>query len=96
MYACQETNHLVFIWIHLQIDAMSLSADHKLLLGAVGIAVTSAVAGFTISRIFQRRNLSLYKISEEDNPVAKYVTEYGIREPSALASLRKVRIFRIT
>lgn len=71
---------------------MSLLADHKLLLGAVGIAVTSAVAGFSISRIFQRRNLSLYKISEEDNPVAKYVTEYGIREPSALASLRKATV----
>ena len=73
---------------------MSLLADHKLFLGAVGIALTSAVAGFGVSRIFERRDKSLFKISDENNPVSKYVTEHGIREPSVLTSLRKVRINR--
>ena len=31
---------------------MSLLADRKLFLGAVGVALTSAVAGFGVSRIF--------------------------------------------
>ena len=74
---------------------MSLLADRKLFLGAVGVALTSAVAGFGVSRIFKHRNKSLFKISEENNPVSKYVTEHGIREPSALTSLGKVRINRI-
>ena len=74
---------------------MSLLADRKLFLGAVGVALTSAVAGFGVSRIFKHRNKSLFKISEENNPVSKYVTEHGIREPSALTSLRKVRINHI-
>ena len=74
---------------------MSLLADRKLFLGAVGVALTSAVAGFGVSRIFKHRNKSLFKISEENNPVSKYVTEHGIREPSALTGLRKVRINRI-
>ncbi|RMX39724.1 hypothetical protein pdam_00008047 [Pocillopora damicornis] len=71
---------------------MSLLADHKLFLGAVGIALTSAVAGFGVSRILERRNKSLFKISEENNPVSKYVTEHGIREPSVLTSLRKATL----
>ena len=77
------------------LSSMSLLADRKLILGAVGVALTSAVAGFGVSRIFKHRNKSLFKISEENNPVSKYVTEHGIREPSALTSLRKVRINHI-
>ena len=77
------------------LSSMSLLADRKLFLGAVGVALTSAVAGFGVSQIFKHRNKSLFKISEENNPVSKYVTEHGIREPSALTSLRKVRINRI-
>ena len=71
---------------------MSFLTEHKLLFGAVGIAVSSAAAGFAISWVFQRRKKDLYKSYEEDSPVSKYVTEYGMREPSPLTELRKVRI----
>ena len=72
---------------------MSFLTEHKLLFGAVGIAVSSAAAGFAIGWVFQRRKKdSLYKSYEEDTPVSKYVIEYGMRETSPLTELRKVRI----
>ena len=71
---------------------MSFLTEHKLLFGAVGIAVSSAAAGFAISWGFQRRKMGLYKSYGVDSPVRKYVTEYGMRETSPLTELRKVRI----
>lgn len=74
---------------------MSFLGENKLILGAVGIAVSSAAVGFLISRGFRRRNSfdGPFKVKSEDSPVAKYVFEHGIREPLPLRELRQVRSF---
>lgn len=72
---------------------MSFLGENKLLFGAVGIALSSAALGFVISRGFERRNSfnAPFKVNSEHSPVAKYVLEYGIREPLPLMKLRQVR-----
>lgn len=74
---------------------MSFLGENKLIIGAVGIAVSSAAVGFLISRGFGRRNSfdGTFKVKSEHSPVAKYVLEHGIREPTPLRELRQVRHF---
>ena len=72
---------------------LSFLAENKLLLGAVGIALSSAAVGFVISRGFKRRNSFdvPFKVNSEHSPVTKYVFEHGIREPLPLMKLRQVK-----
>lgn len=71
---------------------MSFLVENKLLLGAVGIALSSAAVGFVVSRGFYcKKSLDVpFKFYSEHSPVAKYVLEHGIREPSPLMKLRQV------
>ena len=71
---------------------MSFLGENKLLLGAVGIALSSAAVGFVVSRGFKcRKSLDVpFKVNNEHSPVAKYVFEHGIREPLPLIKLRQV------
>lgn len=73
---------------------MSFLNEHKLLLGAVGIALSSAAAGYVFSRtLIQRSSFDTpFKVLSEGSPVAEYVLKHGIREPSPLAQLRRVMI----
>ena len=75
---------------------MSLLSENKLLLASVGIAVSSAVAGFVAARVLGRKSDKVHKAkkmhAEINSPVKKYVMEYGLREPSPLRKLREVRI----
>ena len=74
---------------------MSFLSENKLLFGAVGIALSSAAAGFVIARVLGRRSNTLFKLAKahtELSPVNRYVMEYGLREPSPLRKLRQVRI----
>ena len=71
---------------------MSFLDENKVLLAAVGIALSSAGAGFVISRVLNRRSLSYgpFKVNSADSPVTKYVVAHGIREPLPLTKLRQV------
>ncbi|KAJ7391362.1 Catechol O-methyltransferase domain-containing protein 1 [Desmophyllum pertusum] len=66
-------------------------SENKLLFGAVGIAVSSAAAGFVISRVFERKSSAsdISKLHRESSPVTEYVMEYGVREPLPLTKLRQ-------
>lgn len=73
-------------------------SENKLLFAAVGIAASSAVAGFVAARVLGRKSDEKVhketKMHMEESPVKKYVLEYGLREPSPLRKLREVRIQR--
>ena len=73
---------------------MSLLSENKLLFGAVGIALSSAAAGFVVSRLFGRVRTSdkLSKTHGIDSPINKYIAQHGLREPLPLAKLKQVRI----
>lgn len=75
---------------------MSFLSENKLFFGAVGIAVSSAVAGFVAARVLGRKSDEDYKETkmhmEINSPVTKYLMEYGLREPSPLRKLREVRM----
>lgn len=73
---------------------MSFLGENKLLLGAVGIALSSAAVGFVVSRGFKsRKSLDVpFKVNSEHSPVAKYVFEHGIREPLPLMKLRQATL----
>ncbi|XP_020621991.1 probable caffeoyl-CoA O-methyltransferase 2 [Orbicella faveolata] len=77
--------------IHLR--EMSFLSENKLFFGAVGIAVSSAVAGFVAARVLGRKSDEDYKETkmhmEINSPVTKYLMEYGLREPSPLRKLRE-------
>lgn len=72
---------------------MSFLVENKLLLGAVGIALSSAAVGFVVSRGFYcKKSLDVpFKVYSEHSPVAKYVLEHGIREPLPIMKLRQVK-----
>ena len=59
-------------------SGMSFLNEHKLLVGAVGIALSSAAAGYVISRIFIPRSSfdTPFKVCSEDSPVSKYVMKH--------------------
>lgn len=73
---------------------MSFLNEHKLLFGAVGIALSSAAAGYVSSRtLIQRSSFDTpLKVLSEGSPVAKYVLKHGIREPSPLVQLRQATL----
>ena len=77
---------------------MSLLSENKLLFAAVGIAASSAVAGFVAARVLGRKSGEEVhketKMPMRESPVKKYLMEYGLREPSPLRKLREVRISR--
>ena len=84
-----ELNHLIYG------GEMSFLSENKLLFGAVGIAVSSAVAGFVAARVLGRKSDEVGKKMKtfmEISPVKNYVMEYGLREPSPLRKLREVRM----
>ena len=73
-----------------------LISENKFLFAAVGIAASSAVAGFVAARVLGRKSDEVPKETkthvEYMSEVKKYVMEYGLREPSPLRKLREVRI----
>ena len=75
---------------------MSFFSENKLFVGAVGIAVSSAVAGFVVARVLGRKSDEDFKDTKMhrkiNSPVNKYLMEYGLREPQPLRKLREVRM----
>ena len=75
---------------------MSFLSENKLFFGAVGIAVSSAVAGYVVARVLGRKSdkgFTATKMHRDmDDPLKKYLMEYGLREPSPLKKLREVRV----
>ena len=78
---------------------MSFLSDNKILFGAVGLAVSSAAVGYVLGRRSERLNSSsreyLVKVTRPVGPLANYIMDHGIREPTTLTSLRQVRSYTV-
>ena len=72
---------------------MSIFSENKLLLGAVGIALSSVAVGYVVGRRHKKMfsNYSWKTLSGSNDVVMQYLLDHGIREPESLRKLREVR-----
>ena len=72
---------------------MSIFSENKLLLGAVGIALSSVAVGYVVGRQHKKMFTNNSKIlSGSNDVVGQYLLEHGMREPAPLRKLREVRL----